>query len=115
MRALLATLFLALCIPALAHGPAQWIQDQNLKNGLGELCCGESDCGYMVSGTVTAIEGGYRVDAVFRIDPPNREPIMQEVHEVVPYNQASISPTGEYWRCQWGGGRKCFFAPNSGS
>lgn len=116
MRApLLAMLLLVLAVPAMAHGPAQWIQEQHLKNGAGELCCGESDCGYLVSGTVTPTEGGYRVDAVFRVEPPNREPIMQEVHEFVPYNQASISPTGEYWRCQWGGERKCFFVPNSGS
>jgi len=29
----------------------------------------------------------------------------------VPFSEALPSPDGAYWRCQWGGARKCFFAP----
>jgi hypothetical protein len=29
----------------------------------------------------------------------------------VPYQEAQPSPDGHYWRCAWGGTRKCFFAP----
>jgi hypothetical protein len=29
----------------------------------------------------------------------------------VPFSEALPSPDGRYWRCQWGGSRKCFFAP----
>jgi hypothetical protein len=31
----------------------------------------------------------------------------------VPFSEALPSPDGNYWRCQWGGTRKCFFAPPS--
>ena len=33
--------------------------------------------------------------------------------ETIPFSEATPSPTGTYWRCQWGGTRKCFFAPPS--
>lgn len=115
---LLVLLFLLLATPAGAHGPAQWIQDGNYKNGHGELCCGERDCGFFsgdeADGHIIAKEDGYHVDAVFRGDRDGR-PFTFDVHEVVPYSQAQPSPDGTYWRCQWSGERKCFFAPPPGS
>jgi len=98
---------------ALAHGPAQWIQQGNYKNFRGELCCGEQDCGEMISGTVTETQAGYRVDAQFRIITPNGTVIVDDVHETVPYYEATPSPDGTYWRCRWNGSRKCFFYPPS--
>jgi hypothetical protein len=35
------------------------------------------------------------------------------IKETVPFSEATPSPDGRYWRCQWGGSRKCFFAPPS--
>ena len=96
---------------AYAHGPAEWIQRGGYKNVAGELCCGERDCGEMVAGKIVPTYGGYRVDAVFRIGTATGEFFTQEVHEVVPYSEAQPSPDGAFWRCQWGGSRKCFFAP----
>lgn len=81
---------------AQAHGPAQWIQDGGYKNAVGELCCGERDCAELADGDVVPIEGGY---------------FIKSLKETVPASQASPSPDGRYWRCYWGGKRKCFFAP----
>ena len=36
---------------------------------------------------------------------------MSSIKETVPFDEATPSPTGTYWRCYWGGKRKCFFAP----
>lgn len=79
-----------------AHGPAQWINDGNYKNAAGELCCGEQDCAELASSDVSITANGYFVISI---------------RETVPFNEAQPSPDGHYWRCQWGGARKCFFAP----
>jgi hypothetical protein len=34
-----------------------------------------------------------------------------KTNETIPFSEATPSPTGTYWRCHWGGQRKCFFAP----
>jgi hypothetical protein len=81
---------------AYAHGPAEWIQRGGFKNALGELCCGERDCFELSSDDVKITSAGYYVVSI---------------KEVVPFSEATPSPTGTYWRCQWGGQRKCFFAP----
>jgi hypothetical protein len=81
---------------ASAHGPAEWIQRGGHKNAAGELCCGERDCFELAAGDVTITATGYFVHST---------------SEVVPFTEALPSPTGSYWRCQWGGVRKCFFAP----
>jgi len=78
------------------HGPADWINQGQHKNGLGELCCGERDCFELADGDVRITPAGYFVVSI---------------NEVVPFHQATPSPDGRYWRCQWGGARKCFFAP----
>ena len=81
---------------ASAHGPAEWIQRGGYKNAAGELCCGERDCFELATDDVSVTASGYYV---------------RSVRETVPFNEALPSPDGRYWRCQWGGSRKCFFAP----
>ena len=79
-----------------AHGPAEWIQRGDYKNAAGELCCGERDCAELASADVSVTAAGYFVASI---------------RETVPFSEAQPSPDGHYWRCQWGGARKCFFAP----
>lgn len=81
---------------ARAHGPAEWIQSGKYKNAAGELCCGERDCFELLDGDVRVTAVGYYVVSI---------------KETVPFSEAAPSPDGRYWRCQWGGSRKCFFAP----
>ena len=85
---------------AYAHGPAEWIQRGEYRNALGELCCGERDCTELSSTDVEVTSAGYYVASV---------------REMIPFSEATPSPTGTYWRCEWGGRRKCFFAPPQGS
>jgi hypothetical protein len=93
LAAVMATATLSL---ASAHGPAEWIERGSYKNAAGELCCGERDCFELADGDVTITARGYFV---------------KSTRETVPYSEALPSPDGRYWRCQWGGARKCFFAP----
>jgi hypothetical protein len=79
-----------------AHGPAAWIGAGGYKNAAGELCCGEHDCSELSSADVKITAAGYYVVSI---------------NETIPFSEATPSPTGTYWRCQWGGHRKCFFAP----
>ena len=90
---LITTLSLPL---AHAHGPAEWIQRGGFKNALGELCCGERDCVEIGNADVKITPAGY---------------LIVSTKETVPFEEATPSPTGTYWRCYWGGKRKCFFAP----
>lgn len=83
---------------ALAHGPADWIKRGGHKNAAGELCCGERDCVELASGDVSVTAAGY---------------FIHSTRETIPFSEAMPSPDGHYWRCQWGGSRKCFFAPPS--
>ena len=55
---------------------------------LGELCCGERDCFELASADVKITPAGYFVVSI---------------KETVPFSEATPSPTGTYWRCQWGG------------
>ncbi len=93
---LAAVLVAATLTLASAHGPAEWIQRGGYKNAAGELCCGERDCFELASSDVTVTSAGYFVHST---------------RETVPFSEALPSPDGQYWRCQWGGARKCFFAP----
>src|SRR5688572_30209784 len=81
---------------ARAHGTAEWIQRGEYKNSLGELCCGERDCFEMFDADVKITPQGY---------------VIRATGETSPFHEATPSPTGTYWRCYWGGKRKCFFAP----
>ncbi len=83
---------------ASAHGPAEWINRGAYKNAAGELCCGERDCVELTDADVSVTAAGY---------------LVKSIKETVPFGDALPSPDGHYWRCQWGGMRKCFFAPPS--
>ena len=98
MRHFLAALAaLAMLLPALAHGPADWIMQGQHKNAAGEWCCGEGDC-FVVTGVATVMSpaSGYRL--------PNGE--------FIPQSEAQPSPDGVFWCCHRpDGSRRCFFAP----
>jgi hypothetical protein len=94
--ALAAFAAMAVLSLARAHGPAEWINTGGYKNAAGELCCGERDCFELAEGDVAVVAVGYFV---------------RSIGETVPFSEAQPSPDGRYWRCQWGGSRKCFFAP----
>jgi hypothetical protein len=81
-----------------AYGTAEWIQRGGYVNAVGELCCGERDRVEITSADVDVkvTSSGY---------------LIVSLNEVVPFSEATPSPTGTYWRCFWGGKRKCFFAP----
>jgi hypothetical protein len=87
---------LSLSFFAHAHGPADWIQRGGFKNNVGELCCGERDCFELSDADVKVTTSGY---------------FIVSIKETIPFEEATPSPTGTYWRCYWGGKRKCFFAP----
>ena len=79
-----------------AHGPAEWIQRGDFRNAAGELCCGERDCAEISGDDISITNAGY---------------LVRSIRETVPFSEALPSPDGHYWRCQWAGARKCFFAP----
>ena len=99
-RAYPIAVLLLLTTPALAHGPAEWIQRGGYKNSVGELCCGPRDCFELADGDVKVTPAGYYVTST---------------KETIPFSEATPSPDGRYWRCAWGGARKCFFAPPGSS
>jgi len=93
---LVAVLVAATFSLASAHGPAEWIQRGGYRNAVGELCCGERDCFELAGDDVGVTASGYYV---------------RSTRETIPFSEAQPSPDGSFWRCQWGGTRKCFFAP----
>src|SRR5712692_7314950 len=99
MRIVLATalLWLMSAVPALPHGEAEWINRGGYRNAAGELCCGERDCAKLEDDDVTRTSAG--------------DFYIRSLTEIIPEREAQPSPDGRYWRCQWGGERKCFFAP----
>src|SRR5215207_2668126 len=86
----------AACRLAARTVPADWIQRGGYKNAAGELCCGDRDCLELTDADVKITSSGYFVVSM---------------KETIPFHEATPSPDGRYWRCQWGGARKCFFAP----
>jgi hypothetical protein len=97
MRVLVAAgALLSLCAFATAHDTGQWIQDGKYRNAAGDLCCGERDCAELKDEDIKVTPGGY---------------LIKSLDETVPFHEATPSPNGKYWRCYWGGKRKCFFAP----
>ena len=92
----LATLAVVSLSVAYAHDTAEWIQRGGYKNALGELCCGERDCAELADNDIRITNAGYFV---------------KSINETIPFHEATPSPNGRYWRCYWGGKRKCFFAP----
>jgi hypothetical protein len=115
-----SALLAALTSLALAHGPAAWIGDNQIRNIAGSLCCGENDCGLYSSkdpadGTIEMVAGGYKVDAVFRGINKAGSHFSFRITAFVPFAEAMVSPTGDYWACAWGGQLRCFFAPPPGT
>lgn len=92
-------LLLLSTFPAFAHGDADWIRQQNLKNIAGELCCGEHDCHRLADGDVSTIKDGFYIKSLL---------------ESVPENKTIFKSPSGYWYCKWNGQRKCFIAPSRG-
>lgn len=109
-RALVFIALLLVISPAFAHDA--WISKGGLKNPAGEWCCGEGDCGVLVSGRPVALPGGWHVVATFRVTLANGTSFDVRVDEVVPYSETQPSPDGMFWRCHRPDKtRRCFFAP----
>jgi hypothetical protein len=113
MRALAALALVLMAASAFAHGRADWVRRGAYKNQMGELCCGERDCGLFQQGTINRVPGGYEVDAVFEVDYHGKLTPFP-VKGFIKDEDATPSPTGDYWACSWGGQVKCFFAPLPG-
>ena len=127
MRLSLAALSLALLLcscamtlPALAHDDAAWIGNGQYKNAIGELCCGETDCAELAKGDVVITPAGFFITSLNEtvafseaLPLPAAADEFSAEHDRV--NIESGKPLrkrgSNYWRCQWGGKRKCFFAP----
>jgi hypothetical protein len=107
----LAVVALALSIvPALAHDPdtgePNWITEGGYTSpDTGVHCCGPNDCERLDPATVQVTPRGYVLHGYD--------------DEVVPFDKATPSEDGHYWRCfrrEWEDGkvhkmRRCFFAP----
>ena len=95
----------------------------SVKPAKSEAVNGTSLKGYISADYSTLVEvfgpphsdgDGYKVDAVFRVTPSPDKFFDIEVHEVVPFADTLPAPDGGWWRCEWGGQRKCFFGPMMG-
>lgn len=88
--------------PARAHEDARWIQDQRLRNQVGEWCCGQGDCEAVDKSAFTVTAGGYRLD---------------HNGETIPFGEASpLSIDGRLWVCRRpNGSRRCVFDKPAGS
>lgn len=95
---------------AFAHGPADWISKGGYRNAAGEQCCGENDCHEIAGAHVSVTPAGYLVD-VPGYPSPHGLGLIGAIKETVPFSEALPSPDGKFWRCEWGGKRRCFFAP----
>ena len=90
-RTALALLFVCLlCGRAQAHGPEQWIADENLHDpASGLFCCGPDDCKSLKRGDVSETMGGWLVKEQG-----------DAVAEFIPYSRGiPKSPDGRYHRC----------------
>jgi hypothetical protein len=111
---LLVLLSITLAAPyALAHD--SWISRGEHKSPAGEWCCGDYDCGVMVSGSARAVAGGYDVDGTFRVTYEGKVTDIK-VREFWPYAKVMPSPDGATWRCHRpDGSPRCkFIGPPSG-
>ncbi len=113
MRFVSALLLALLPSIVLAHGPAEWVEKGKYKNRIGELCCGERDCGLYTGGTIEHVDGGYQVNADFTVGEGAAAQVIK-IKAFIEEKDATPSPTGDYWLCSWGGKIRCFFAPVPG-
>jgi len=97
-----------LCIAALvctvraskAHdNPTDWIGKERRQNAKNEYCCGEGDCHPIPMREIIMTPGGYRLPS----------------GDVIPFDKAAPSADEFFWTCEWGGERKCAFAPIGGT
>jgi len=97
----LALLIILFASPAWAHGDADWIRKGGYANPADprQFCCGRVDCVEIAAERVHEGPDGYKLD---------------DYGETVPHKLSTPSEDGKYWRCQWGGERKCFFYPLTG-
>jgi hypothetical protein len=96
-------------VPVKAHdsGPGAWINQQGLRNSVGELCCGEGDCEVLPAAQVRVYANFYRIWIQSTRDG---QPSLRM--EDIPFSESQPSPDGVYWRCRRpDGSRRCFFAP----
>jgi hypothetical protein len=91
-----------------ANGNPNWITYGDYKGADGVHCCGPRDCEEVDSRTIEHTPKGLILHS-FK-------------DELVPWNEATPSEDGKYWRChgaiyrsidgtESGGERRCFFAP----
>jgi hypothetical protein len=66
-----------LVLPALAHGPADWIMQGQHKNAAGEWCCEEGDC--FVVRAIYVSPGRVPADAPIEVTTPDELPLEQTV------------------------------------
>lgn len=102
LKAFAVLLGVALLSPfALAHEDGAWIQDQKLRNRMGEWCCGVGDCAAVDKSSFYPGPGGY---IITRSPRGARE-------ETVPYSEAMpFSIDGRLWICRRPDGtRRCVF------
>jgi hypothetical protein len=98
-RLLLASILFVGAAPAV-FGHDIWINQQKMRNGAGEWCCGEEDCAVIPPDQITMGRDFYIIAGA----------------EKVPFAEAQPSPDGAFWRCKRPDGtRRCFFAPPPGS
>ncbi len=121
LSATLAFGFLSLANPSPAH--ESWISAEGGTNPVtGKWCCGARDCGIVMPAPI-ATAAGWAIHGEEIIDFDGRR---VRIDEVVPYEEASPSPDGYFWRCHSlegtfydvqnhatyvDGKRRCFFAP----
>jgi hypothetical protein len=99
----LSALLVALATtPARAHDDAQWIMDQQLRNQVGEWCCGRGDCNAVEKSGFTVTSGGYQLIVS---------------GETIPYSQTMpLSIDGRLWVCRRPNGTiRCVFDRPPGS
>lgn len=104
-------LLLSLALTSSAQAHDHWINKYSNPARVGESCCGTSDC-QQVDAAVTAVRGGWRVRKTGVVFGTSGLPQVRVIDEVVPFDEATPSEDGHFWRCQRPDGeRRCFFYP----
>lgn len=87
---------MGLAHPAWAHADADWIQKQQLRNSVGEWCCGINDCDPVNKADYTESVNGWTIT---------------KTKEVIPYSESMpLSIDGRLWVCRKNDGtRRCVF------
>jgi hypothetical protein len=88
--------------PARAHDDGQWIMDQQLRNRVGEWCCGKGDCDPVDKSGFKVTSNGYQLAVN---------------GETIPFGETMpLSVDGRLWVCRRPNGtRRCVFDKPPGS